>query len=611
MPFHLPTAPARALPTWTRRSPTVSVETLAALAALYFALFANGAFWGQALAGRDWRVPATWWFAAAVLAALGGLHFGLLLLVLTRAAARWTLTLLLLATAVASHFTSSYGVYLDPNMIRNMLQSETKEVADLLGRGLLLHVLLQAGPAIVVVWWLGLGRDPWGKAAARRAIAGAVATALTATGVLAGFQGLAGLIRDHRPVRYLVTPANYLYSIARAAAATKPRAARAPIGADAKLASSWRARQRPALFVIVVGETVRAANWGLDGYARQTTPLLAGLDPINFRDVTACGTDTETSLPCLFAAVGRRDYDERRIRSSESLLHVLARAGFQVRWRDNQTGCKGVCNGLPYEQVDIGTTVDCQPGRCLDEHLLDGLDPRIAAAGTEGPGQVLVLHAIGNHGPAYFARYPETDRLYTPTCDTTELSRCSAEAIVNSYDNAIRYADRFLAMTVDFLRRHAATHDTALLYVSDHGESLGEHGLFLHGLPYAIAPQVQTRVPMVLWLSEGFRSSFAIDQTCLRDRAGRPLLHDHVFHTVLGLLDVRTSARDRQLDLAEGCRVDQPEAGDTAARLSTASQPLRIEPTQFELSSSVPQRAGSSRSSAPRWRGRSSSASGS
>ena len=589
--FSSPFAPADAHSSrWARLAPRCSLEVLVALVSIHFAVFANGPFWDQALKGRDWSTSETWRFAGLVFAALVGLHLAMMLLVVTRRTARWTLTLLLLATAVATYFTSTYHVYLDPNMIRNMLHSEPKEAADLLGRGLLLQVLGQAGPAIALVWWARLPRAPIGAAAVQRIAAFSVAAAITAAAVLIGYQGFAGLFRNNHTARYLVTPASFIYSIGRAATAAKQQTARGAIGTDATLASNWQDRRRPVLLVIVVGETVRSANWGLNGYARQTTPRLAGLDVVNFRQVTACGTDTETSLPCLFAPVGRRNYDERRIRGSESLLHVLARAGFDVSWRDNQTGCKGVCSDLPYEQIDSGAMSDCQPGRCLDEHLLDGLDQRVAPAGSAA-GQVLVLHTIGNHGPAYFARYPEADRVYVPTCDTSELSTCSVEAIVNSYDNAVRYTDRFLAMTIEFLGRHAATHDTALLYVSDHGESLGEHGLFLHGLPYAIAPDVQTHVPMVMWLSDGFRSSRGIDESCLRTRAERPATHDNVFHTVLGLLDVETSVRERSLDMTDDCRLDRAAQDDRPSPAawradpdlldSAGADPARLEQTRL------------------------------
>ena len=240
---------------------------------------------------------------------------------------------------------------------------------------------------------------------------------------------------------------------------------------------------------MVVGETVRAANWGLDGYARQTTPQLKQLGVINFSDVASCGTDTETSVPCMFSAIGRRDYDEDRIRRSESLLHVLRRAGFDVIWRDNNTGCKGVCAGFREDRVDRLPAADlCEEGVCFDEALLKGIDSLLK---DRSGNLFIVLHQVGNHGPAYFNRYPSAFRRFTPTCDTSELRACTREEIVNTYDNAILYTDHFLARAVDFLASKEAEYTTAMLYVSDHGESLGEAGLYLHGIPYAIAPTVQ------------------------------------------------------------------------------------------------------------------------
>ena len=162
-------------------------------------------------------------------------------------------------------------------------------------------------------------------------------------------------MRNHHELRYLVTPANLLWSTgavlsADARGATRPRK---PVGLDARPGGSWTSRTRPLVVVLVVGETARAANWGLSGYARQTTPELAKAGVANFPDVTSCGTNTETSLPCMFAPVGRRHYDEAHIRGEQSLLHVLARAGVGIDWRDNQSGCKGVCDGLPAETVDV------------------------------------------------------------------------------------------------------------------------------------------------------------------------------------------------------------------------------------------------------------------
>ena len=310
------------------------------------------------------------------------------------------------------------------------------------------------------------------------------------------------------------------------------------------------------VLVVVVGETARAANWGLSGYARQTTPQLAALDVVNVPVVQACGTHTEVSLPCMFAPIGRRDYDESRIRGQESLLHVAARAGVAVHWRDNQSGCKGVCEGLAGDTVTSSNAPGlCEQGRCLDEGLIHDLDARLASArGT----QLWVMHMLGNHGPSYFKRYPPAFARFQPECREDDLHRCSTEQIVNAYDNALLYTDHVLASAIAKLRAHAAEVDSALIYVSDHGESLGERGLFLHGLPYAIAPEVQTQVPMVMWFTAGFERAAGLTAGCLRpllrQEAAAPLAHDHLFHTVLGLLDVRTRIKEPRWDLSSGCR---------------------------------------------------------
>ena len=265
---------------------------------------------------------------------------------------------------------------------------------------------------------------------------------------------------------------------------------------------------------------------------------------MNFSDVTSCGTHTETSLPCLFAPVGRRDYDEARIRGEESLLHVVARAGVSVHWRDNQSGCKGVCDGLPVDRA-------CAEEPCPDEALLRDIDQRLAdARGT----QLWVMHPIGSHGPAYARRYPPSFERFQPACHDDDLGKCSREEIVNAYDNTLLYTDHVLAALIGRLQAHAGSVDTVMLYVSDHGESLGENGLYLHGMPYAIAPEQQTKVPMVMWLSDGAAAATGVGHDCLRSLAGRPISHDHLFHTLLGLLDVRTSLYAAAWDIAAECR---------------------------------------------------------
>jgi lipid A ethanolaminephosphotransferase len=193
----------------------------------------------------------------------------------------------------------------------------------------------------------------------------------------------------------------------------------------------------------------------------------------------------------------------------------------------------------------------CPGGECYDAILLTGLQDEIDRLRDDA---VIVLHMIGSHGPAYFRRYPPAFAAFTPACDTAQLDRCSRERIVNAYDNTIRYTDHVLSETIGLLQRNAQRLDAALLYTSDHGESLGENGLYLHGLPYALAPREQIQVPLLLWLSEGLRERLGIDTSCLEARRGEPLSHDYLFHSVLGLSNVRTAVYRPERDLLRPCR---------------------------------------------------------
>lgn len=531
-------------------------EQLIVAAALYWALASNRPFLSAALDTHGSGAVSTWSLAAALVISLVALNALLLGLLGTRHALRPVIGVLTVVCAVVSYYIGTYGVYVDPSMMRNVLNTDPAEAGELLTAALGLHVALYAGLPLLLLARVRIVRRPLLRAVGVRLGFVAVAIAVLAAAVLATFQPLASLMRNHREVRYLITPANVLWSVGKVATdgAAPAAKARGVIGADAARGASWGARRKPMILVLVVGETARAANWGLNGYARNTTPELAARGVFNFTQVTACGTSTEVSLPCMFAPVGRRDYDERRIRTQQSLLHVLARAGVQVQWRDNQSGCKGVCDGLPFETVRAPPGL-CGDGRCADEALLHGLDDRLrSASGT----QVLVLHMIGNHGPSYFRRYPEAFARFRPDCRYDELGRCSGAEIVNAFDNALLYTDHVLASAIDRLKAHAEQVDSALLFVSDHGESLGEQGLFLHGVPYAIAPRVQTQVPMIFWASNGFERGAGLETGCLSSELQRrsrlPLTHDHLFHTVLGLLDVRTALHEPSLDLVQACR---------------------------------------------------------
>lgn len=535
----------------------LSTDHLVLMVCAWFVATGNAAFWRALLDGRAMGEARTWGMVLATAVVLVALHHLFIAPLANRVTVRPLLALLAVVAAAADFYAGRYTVYLDPSMLRNVLRTDVHEATELLGWPLLLHLLLHAGPPLLLLWVARVRRRPWLAALPRR-VGMWLLVALLGLGALwSVFQDAAAAMRNHKEMRYLITPGNVVWSLASVLRQDTRQAARPrqPIGLDAKrTAQAALPGRKPMRVVLVVGETARAANWGLNGYARQTTPQLAAMaDVLSFSQVTSCGTNTEVSLPCMFSPWGRRQYDEDRIRGSQSLLHVLQRAGVQVFWRDNQSGCKGVCDGLPNQTL---TKADapalCDGERCLDEALLKGLDGVLDKLGQGD--QLLVLHQLGNHGPAYDRRYPDAYRRFVPVCATPDLPRCSREQIVNAYDNALLYTDHVLARAIDWLKASGAQHDTALIYVSDHGESLGENGLYLHGVPYAIAPKVQTQVPMLVWMSEAMATSQRIDLACLGARAAQPASHDNLFHSLLGLMAVGTALYEPALDVFAMCR---------------------------------------------------------
>lgn len=535
---------------------SLRTETLLFLVSLSFSVTSNAVFWRALMADRDLALAATWQVAGAMFVAITCAHFIGLCLICNRWSAKPVLAVLIVANAFAVYFVSQYTVYLDPSMLRNVLRTNVAEATELFSLGIVLHLFFYT---VLPLWLLSrvdLIRRPLFSAVLWRLGLVLLALIVTVGALLLQFQDISATMRNQKAMRYLITPGNFIYSGIRvldteAQIAVQPLAI---VGEDAKQVTVGGTSRRPRLVVMVVGETARAANWGLSGYAQNTTPELAKVDVVNFAETTSCGTNTEVSLPCMFSQVGRRDYDEARIRSSESLLHVLKRAGVKSTWIDNQSGCKGVCSDLEYLTAGASFSQDelaqwCPAGQCFDEALVIEAKRKLAQASGD---TLLVLHQMGNHGPAYFKRYSPAFERFKPACKRVELGKCTQQEIINAYDNALLYTDHVLAQTIAMLKAQTS-HDALMLYVSDHGESLGENNLYLHGVPYSIAPRTQTHVPMVLWLSQEFKAAVNINQDCLQARAKLPSSHDDLFHTVLRLFDVQTRIYEPKLDLLTGC----------------------------------------------------------
>ncbi len=459
----------------------------------------------------------------------------------------------------ASYFMLSYGIVVDPGMVQNVLHTDTTEVQGLLGWPLFLALLF--GVVLPGAWWCRARTIEvhWKRVLWQRGLVFVLALAVMGLATAGIFKDLASDMRNHKSLRYMINPYNSLYAMARQVVNEKARAQQPllAIGLDAVSSAALSGAQAPPVVVVVVGETARAANFGLGGYARQTTPRLARLkeegDLTYFSNVLACGTSTQVSLPCMFSRLGRAGLDGPK---EENVLDVFQRAGWSAFWLDNQSGCKGVCGRIPnryaYEMAPKGV---CDGNQCPDAvmgQLLPDLLTETARHQKSPHGTVIVLHQMGNHGPAYYLRSEPSTKIFHPECKTNVLSSCSRQEIVNAYDNAIVETDRLLARLVEQLK--ALSTPAALLYVSDHGESLGENGLYLHGMPWALAPEEQKHVPMLLWMSRSMRDRLDVHQSCLDGVASRPWSHDNIFHTLLGLAQIRTSAWRMDRNILSHCQ---------------------------------------------------------
>ena len=262
----------------------------------------------------------------------------------------------------------------------------------------------------------------------------------------------------------------------------------------------------------------------------------------------------------MFSSLGKTAFENRKD-EHENLLDVLQASGLAVFWIENQSGCKDVCNRVPNASAVTALSADkkaalCDGDECLDDALLEGLDERLAALPPErrSKGVVLVMHQMGSHGPAYYKRSTPDVKQFLPECRTNALAECGHTELVNGYDNSILYTDRFLGRTIDWLKTQSKDYDTAMLYQSDHGESLGEFGLFLHGLPYSIAPEVQKHIPLVAWFGDDMVKRQKLSSACLKGELDKPFTHDNLFHTALGVMDVQSPTYKPTLDMFAACR---------------------------------------------------------
>ncbi len=449
-------------------------------------------------------------------------------------ATRWILALFLIITAQTAYYMDTFGIIVDMVMIDNTIQAEAKELTSLLSTSLVLRTLfLGIIPAWFVIKYFPKAENTRAEFKSRLKLFGVLVLAIVLL-IVPFTSGYFSFWREHKITRFYANPTYTVYSIIKYATQQINIAKTVPLKLIAQDATLVGPATRTELMIMVVGETARFDRFSLNGYHRETNPLLAKQGVVSLSNVSSCGTSTSVSVPCMFSSLGRKGYNKKDALNQQNALDVLSDNGVEILWRDNNSDSKGVATRMKYEDFKSPTLNPECAGECRDIGMLNGLDKYIA--GRPGKDILIVLHQMGNHGPEYYRRYPKEFEKFKPMCMTGELRDCSQEEIDNSYDNAILYTDYFLSNVIDFLKKYDNSHATAMLYVSDHGESLGENGIYLHALPYMVAPKEQTHVPAIVWMGKHF--DYKLDQ--LKPYKNYALSHDDLFCSLMVAFELDT-----------------------------------------------------------------------
>lgn len=456
---------------------------------------------------------------------------------------------LLLLTAVLSYFTQELGVIFDEDMVRNTVETikdnNQQEAIELLSFPLISHVFLYGVlPALLVVW-VRISYRPIVKEQFTRLAYALGVAALVVGLILLNFKYTTYFSRENRDLRVYITPLYMIDSVKRYVH-SEQKSDKQPLKVVGEDAVQHKTSHLRTIGVMVVGETARADHFSLNGYPRETNPELKKENIINYRDVSSCGTSTAYSVPCMFSFLDRASYSPTKAARQSNTLDVLEKAGIEVIWLDNNSSCKGVCKRtgeINLRKNPDETSEYYADGEEFDEALINKMDEQIKALEKSNGANrdvLFVLHTLGSHGPKYYKRYPKRFSKFEPACKKATPQECNDQEIINAYDNTILYTDHVLSRLINYLKKNHRDEESFLIYASDHGESLGENGIYLHGLPYFLAPAAQTHVPMLAWFSERYIADRQLDLTSMKRDQKKRMSHDNLSHSLLGAFNVST-----------------------------------------------------------------------
>ena len=516
------------------------------LVSLFFVLFYNYTFFTNTL-----TVYPLEYKNSGFLLSLSVILTTFIILLLTLVSSKWTtkpiVIILFLISSLSSYFMNTYHIIIDANMITNIMQTNIDESMDLLTVKQFLYFFIFG---ILPAFWVyksDINYRSFKSEIISKIKVIVIALIIIASCLFVFSKHYTSFFREHKSLRYATNPTYWIYSIGKYIDMTlhSGKVIVKPIGLDAKIVT--KPDEPKKLVIMVVGEALRADHFSLNSYKRETNPKLSKKDIINFSNTYSCGTSTAVSVPCMFSIFGKDNYSYKKGISNENVLDILRHSQeVSILWRDNNSDSKGVALRVEYENYRTAEkNTICDKNECRDEGMLVGLDDYIAQ--QKNKNILIILHQMGNHGPSYYKRYPKDFEKFTPICKTNQLENCTQEEISNAYDNAILYTDYFLAKVIDFLKKYDSRYKSAMIYMSDHGESLGENGIYLHGLPYFMAPDAQIHVGFLMWFGNKMKEE--IDTEKIEKNSSLKYTHNNLFHTLLGIFNVQVKVYEKEMDI--------------------------------------------------------------
>ena len=446
--------------------------------------------------------------------------FAMLFVRLLRMVGRAIIALSLVANGAALYFVNTYEVLLTRGVMGNLFNTRVSEASGFVSVDMFLYIILLGIVPALYVLCRKVEYGSWST------LAKSVGASLLGILLLAvvNINNVLWIDRNSTKIGALIMPWSYIANTARHFHKQKMLNREEIRLHDAEFTS-----EEPQVMVLVIGESARSANFSLYGYERETNPLLKR-DSVTTYTAHASATSTTQAVKAIL--------DHKRVKELYEILpNYMYRNGVDVVWRTANWG-EPPLHIEKYRNVPRLKELYPEADGRYDGILLEGLSEEIEASTNNK--MLIVLHTSTSHGPTYNKKYPAEFEAFIPVCNTVEMAKADKAELVNAYDNTILYTDYLLHSVINILRGVEGRR-CSMLYISDHGESLGEGGVYMHGMVSAsMAPKEQIDIPFIVWTDDS-RELKNLEEVG----------HYHIFHSVMDFLDMRSDFYNEEYSVFE------------------------------------------------------------